>query len=130
MPAVRFDFRQQPVAHVEQQPRGDEHCGTLERVTFTGGDVKQQLDGERGEPTRHDGQRRSPRDLAPPLGRAGLTEERHQRADDENRLEAFAQQQQERLPEHGRGRALIRDQPLGTLQVRQQARVDRGELRR
>src|SRR5439155_1161926 len=64
----------------------------------------------------------------PPPDRAGLRQERHQGRDDQDGLEPLAHEQHERLREEVRARAAVGDQPLGALEARQQAGVNRVEL--
>ena len=66
--------------------------------------------------------------MAPAPDRAGLGQERHQGRDDQDGLVPLAHEQHERLREEVRARAAVGDQPLGALEARQQAGVNRVEL--
>jgi hypothetical protein len=62
------------------------------------------------------------------LGRARLGEKGHQRRDDQDRLEPFAHQQEERRHEEAHRRRPIGDDPLGALESAEEALANRGQL--
>ena len=91
--------------------------------------MEQHLDHHRRDGARGNGEPRPPRHFVPAVRRPGLPEKRHQRADDEDGLEALAHQQQQRLHQQVGAGPPIRHDPLGALQVREQRAVQRLELR-
>ena len=66
--------------------------------------------------------------MTPTLDGAGLGEEGHQRGDDEDRFEALAQHEHERLHQEIGAGAAIGHEPLRALQAGQQPGVNRVQL--
>jgi len=125
VPLGGFDFGEQPVAHVKEHGRREQHRRALDRLALARRDLEEQLDQRPGEEARGDGKPGAAGHIAPPLGRAGLGEERHQRGNDQDRLEAFAHQQEERGNEQAHRRRPVGHDALGALDARQQPPADR-----
>ena len=87
-----------------------------------------QRDG--GEQARADRRADADVDVPLPMRGAHLGEERHQGADDEDRLQPLAQHDDERLHEEVEGRGLVAQRALGVLEAGVELATERDELGR
>ena len=95
---------------------------------MTGSDLEEDFDHHSRDHAGPNGRPSALRDVAVPLHRSRLREERHQGCDDEDRLKPLTQHQHERLHEQVGGGAPVRDQSLRALEAGEEARVDGIEL--
>ena len=99
LPLRCFDFGDQPVAHREQHYHGREHRDSFHDLSAGRHRGEQGLEDDGSSQTGDHSQHYAQPDRAQSLAMSGLEQEGDDGADNENRLEAFAQNDEERLEE-------------------------------